>query len=140
VWTNSLEEPLLTRALLDICRHAVVWIDLALLGLPEVMGHEFQRQGFRRRPGEGRAGCSERPGLKVGKIGGERTQRILPHALIDEVAERLDFLVCQDLASLSRRSIGRTDAMVSSCSARIKTLWLTADAGKVFCVMGNVRY
>ena len=37
----------------DLGRHAVGGVDLALGGIPQVMGDEFQRQALGRRPGQG---------------------------------------------------------------------------------------
>ena len=38
----------------DVGRHAVQGVGLALLRVPQMMRDKFQRQRFRRRPGQGR--------------------------------------------------------------------------------------
>jgi hypothetical protein len=70
-------------------------IGFAPARIPEMVGDEFEQQRFRRRPGEGRICRGQRPGLQVGEIRGERPKRVFAHALVDEMAQRLDILVSQ---------------------------------------------
>ena len=104
------KETLFAQALLDGGRHAVLRINLALFGLPEMVGNEFEGQGLGRRPGEGGAGCRQRPGLQIGKIGGEGAQGVFAHALVDQMTERFDVLVGQQfgqfVATVDRQHAG----------------------------------
>jgi hypothetical protein len=52
------QKTMLAQLLFNACWHAVIGIDLPLLWPPEMMGDEFEQQGFRRREGPGAAGCS----------------------------------------------------------------------------------
>ena len=81
----------------DLGRHAVGGVDLALGGIPQVMGDEFQRQALGRRPEEGRARRRLRPGFEIGQVGGERAQRIFAHPFAREVFERGDVVVGENL-------------------------------------------
>jgi hypothetical protein len=75
------------------------------------MGQEFQHQAFRRRPGQGACGRSQRPGLEVAEIGGEDAQGVGAHALLDEVLERRDVVVGEEggelVAALQRQDGGK---------------------------------
>ena len=83
------------------------------------MGDEFQRQAFGRRPDEWRARRRQCPGLEIGQVRGERTQRIVAHPFARQMLERRDVVVGREFwASRSRRSIGRMAASVSSWRAR----------------------
>ncbi|SPZ48660.1 Uncharacterised protein [Agrobacterium tumefaciens] len=62
-----------------------------------MMGDKFEEQRLGRRPGQGFSGCRQAPGFKVGEIGGQRPERIVAHALVDEMAQRLDVLIGQQL-------------------------------------------
>ena len=61
-----------------------------------MMRYKFQRQAFRGRPGQRRAGRRIGPGLQIGEIGGQRAQRILADALAREVFQRRDVVVGQE--------------------------------------------
>lgn len=54
----------------------MVRIDRTLPGLPEMMGDIFESQGLRCWPGKGGTGCSERPSLQIGKIGGRSARSV----------------------------------------------------------------
>ena len=57
---------------------------------------KFQRQRLGRRPGQGGAGRSQRPGLEIGEIGGERPQAVLAHPFLGEMFEGRDVVVGQN--------------------------------------------
>ena len=58
-----------------------------------MMGDKFQRQAFRRRPGQGKPCRSKRPGFEIGQIRGQRAQRVFAHALAGEMAQGLDIVL-----------------------------------------------
>jgi len=68
MWPRHAQKALLAQFLFHVGRHAVIGFDLALLRSPEMMGDEFQQQGFRSREGEGAACRSHRPGFEIGQI------------------------------------------------------------------------
>ena len=61
-----------------------------------MMRYKFQRQAFRGRPRQRRAGRGLGPGLEIGQIGRQRAQRILAHALAREMLQRRDVVVGQE--------------------------------------------
>ena len=69
----------------DLRRHAVARIGLPAGRVPQMLRHEFQRQRLGRRPGQGGPGRSQRPGLEIGEIGGERPQAVLAHPFLGEM-------------------------------------------------------
>jgi hypothetical protein len=114
------KEALLAQAFHDSGGHSVLRIDVALVGLPEMVGDEFQQQRLWPRPGKGGAGCGERPGLQIGKVSARRVFPPMP-SLTRWCNASMSWSV-KSSASSSRRSIGGTLAMVSSSSTR----WSTA--------------
>lgn len=68
--------------------------------VPKVVGHEFEQQAFRRRPGEGRVGCELAPCLEVAEVGGECSKRIVAHAFAGEVFECINIVVGQKCGEL----------------------------------------
>lgn len=85
-------------------------IGLAALRIPKVMADEFQQQRFRRRPGQRLPCRRQSPGFEIGQIRGQRPERVGAHALVNEMAQRLDILVGQQLgefvAALDRQHRG----------------------------------
>ena len=69
----------------DIVRHAVARIGVPAGRVPQMLRHEFQRQRFGGRPGQGAAGRRQRPGLEIGEIGGERPKAVLPHPFLGQM-------------------------------------------------------
>ena len=76
----------------------MIRITLAQDRIPKMVRDECQQQAFRRRPGQGGADRCGSPGLEIGEIGGKRAQRVVAHALVDEMAQRLDILVGEQLS------------------------------------------
>ena len=85
------------QGVVDVGRHAMAVVGLALRRIPEVVRDEFERQRLGGRPGQGHAGGGDRPGLEIGEVGGERAQGVLAHALASQVLEGLDVAVGQKL-------------------------------------------
>lgn len=100
VRTNGFEKTLAPKVLVDVGRHAVVRIGLAALRVPEVMRDEFQKQRLGRRPGQGASGGGHAPGFEIGEIRGEGAKGIVAHALVDQMAQRLDILVGEQFGEL----------------------------------------
>jgi hypothetical protein len=61
--------------------------------IPKMMGDEFQQKALRRRPGQGRTGGEFAPDLEITKVGGERPERVVAHALLSQMLEGRDILV-----------------------------------------------
>ena len=72
----------------------------SLSRVPEVMGGEFEKQAFGRRPGEGSAGGELAPGFEIAEIRSKRPQRIGAHAFAGEGFQRRDIVVGQKRGKL----------------------------------------
>ena len=79
------QQPLGAQHRGDTVRHAVARIGVPAGRVPQMLRHKFQRQRLGRRPGQGASGRSQRPGLEIGKIGGERPKAVLPHPFLGEM-------------------------------------------------------
>ncbi|MNT77098.1 hypothetical protein D3C72_2161750 [compost metagenome] len=64
------------------------------------MGNEFEQQCFRRRPWQGIMCGGERPGLQVSQVRGQRPECVVAHAFVDQMPQRLNILVGQQLRQL----------------------------------------
>lgn len=90
------QKTLLAQFFFNACWNTVIGFDLTLLWPPEMMGDEFEQQGFGCGEGEGAASCSQRPGFEIGQIRSQRAQGVFAHAFIDQMPERLDIFIGQN--------------------------------------------
>lgn len=94
------EETLAPEVFVGLSRHAMILIGLAVLRVPEMMGDEFEQPRLGRRPGQRFSGGGQSPGFQIGEIGGQGAQCVIAHALVDQVAQRFDILVGEQLGEL----------------------------------------
>lgn len=81
-------------------RHAVFGIALAVLRIPQVMRHKLQQQRLRRWPEQGSAGRRNSPRFQISQIGSQGSKGIGTHAFVDQVPQRLDVGVGEQLGEL----------------------------------------
>ncbi|GLU28290.1 hypothetical protein Brsp01_35230 [Brucella sp. NBRC 12950] len=73
------------------------------------MGDELQEQeqGLWRRPGALSVGCGHPPGFEIGEIRVPCTQGVFSHAFFDQMTQRFDILIgqnlCQPVATAHRQ-------------------------------------
>ena len=97
--SDGFEKPLASEVLVDLGRHPVIGICLAVLRIPEVMGDKLQQQRLGRRPGQRFAGGGQSPGFEIGQIGGQRPQRVVAHAIKAKTPTEKIFLLTSDICN-----------------------------------------
>lgn len=78
----------------------MIGVRLALLRIPKMMRDEFYEQCLGCRPGQRFFGGRQRPSFEVGEIGRQGPQRVVAHALVEQMAQRLDVLAGQEFGEL----------------------------------------
>ena len=80
--------------------HAVRWIELLLMPIPEMMRHELDEQRFRCRPWQRLGRRGKRPSFKICQIRGQRPHGVGAKSLLGEVLKRRNIVIGQKFRQL----------------------------------------